>query len=382
MRNREKILLIGIGELGSIILEDLCRLPGICEIVVADIDADWGFRKVNSAIEGASYYGLYPRVKFYQIDLNQIEQTAELISRLDPTVIFNGTTLQSWWVVNELPPEVNAMIYKEKCGLGPWSSMHLALTYRLMKAVRMSGIETYVVNSSFPDATNASLEKIGLAPTVGIGNIDLAVPYIRKTASELLNVPMNNVNIELIGHHYHAYHWCRDGKGYEVPHFLKVYYGLMDVTDQLGNMKNFIAELPKRCMRPAGRHGQVVVAASSVKNIMAIFNDTLDRTHAPGPNGLEGGYPVKLSRKGAELMLPTELTLDQARKINLEAQRYDGIEEIRNNGDIVLTEEAYGTFREMIGVDCKTITIKDSLEQAKELKSKFHEFARKKNIAT
>jgi len=379
-REIEKIMLIGIGELGGIVLEYLCRIPGICEIVTADSNADWGFRKTNSAIEGASYMGLYPNIKFHHIDLLNIEKTAELLKRVNPTLICNGTTLQSWWVVNELPPEVNAQIYRDKCGIGPWAAMHLALTFRLMKAMKMSGIDTYVINTSYPDVINPSLDRIGLAPIVGIGNMDLAVPYIQKATSELLNVPIQNVGVELIAHHYHAYYWCRYGTGSEVPFYLRVYVGKQDVTDRLGDMKQFIAELPKRGMRPAGRHGQFVVAGSCLKNMMAVFNNTGEITHAPGPQGLEGGYPVRLSRKGAEVVLPKGLTLRQAREFNLVAQQHDGVQEIKANGDVVVTDEAYHTFKEMLNIDCRVITIEDSYEQAMELRKKFHEFARKQGV--
>ena len=373
-------MLIGIGELGGIVLEYLCRIPGICEIVTADSNADWGFRKTNSAIEGASYMGLYPNIKFHHIDLLNIEKTAELLKRVNPTLICNGTTLQSWWVVNELPPEVNAQIYRDKCGIGPWAAMHLALTFRLMKAIKMSGIDTYVINTSYPDVINPSLDRIGLAPIVGIGNMDLAVPYIQKATSELLNVPIQNVGVELIAHHYHAYYWCRYGTGSEVPFYLRVYVGKQDVTDRLGDMKQFIAELPKRGMRPAGRHGQFVVAGSCLKNMMAVFNNTGEITHAPGPQGLEGGYPVRLSRKGAEVVLPKGLTLRQAREFNLVAQQHDGVQEIKANGDVVVTDEAYHTFKKMLNIDCRVIIIEDSYEQAMELRKKFHEFARKQGV--
>jgi len=379
-REIEKIMLIGIGELGGIVLEYICRIPGICDIVTADSNDDWGFRKTNSAIEGASYMGLYPNIKFHPIDLLNIEKTAELLKKINPTIICNGTTLQSWWVVNELPPEVNAQIYKDRCAIGPWTAMHLALTAKLMKAVKISGIDTYVVNTSYPDATHPSLARIGLAPTVGVGNMDLAVPYIQKAASELLNVPMKNVGVELVAHHYHAYYWCRYGTGSEVPFYLRVYVGKEDVTDQLGDMKQFISELPKRGMRPAGRHGQFIVAGSCLKNIMAIFNDTGEITHAPGPQGLEGGYPVRLSRKGAEVVLPKGLALRQAREFNLEAQQHDGVQEIKANGDVVMTDESYDTFKEMLNIDCRVITIEDSYEQAMELRRKFHEFARKQGV--
>jgi len=380
IRERENIMLIGVGELGGIILEYLCRIPNICEIVAADSNADWGFRKTNSAIEGASYMGLYPKIKFCSIDVLNIEQTAELLRKTNPTIICNGTTLQSWWVVNELPPEVNAKLYRNKCALGPWSAMHLALTSKLMKAVKMSGIDTYVVNTSYPDVINASLAKISLAPTVGVGNMDLSIPYFQKVASELLNVPMGNVSVELIAHHYHAYSWCRYGTGIEAPFYLRIYVGHEDVTEKLGDIKTLIAELPKRAVRPAGRHGQFVVAGSSLKNIMAIYNDTGEITHAPGPQGLEGGYPVRLSRKGAEVVLPKGMTLEQARDFNVKAQVYDGVQEVRENGDIVVTDEAHATFKEMMGVDNRVITIDDSYEQAMDLRRKFYEFARKHGV--
>jgi hypothetical protein len=258
--------------------------------------------------------------------------------------------------------------------------MHLSLAAKLMKAVRLSGINTYVVKAAFPDVTNPSLARVGLAPTVGIGNIDLIIPYIRKAVSEMLGVPMRNVGVELIAHHYHAYHWCRAGDGYDAPNYLRVYVGGHDVTGDLGDLREFVAELPKRGRRPAGRHGQFVVAASSTKNILDIYNDTGDISHAPGPEGLEGGYPVRLSRRGAEVVLPKGMTCEDARALMVKAQEWDGIAEIRANGDVVLTDEAYTTFKQMLNVDQKVVTVEDSYAQARELRTKFEEFATKQGV--
>jgi hypothetical protein len=380
MIEREKIMLVGVGELGGILLEYLCRIPNISDIVTADANAEWGVNKTNSAILGAAYMGLYPNINFHQIDLLNVEKSAELLREIKPTIIFNGTTLQSWWVVNELPPDVNAKLYKHRVGLGAWISMHLALTSKLMQAVKMSGIDTYVVNSSFPDVTNVSLDKVGLTPTIGIGNCDLIIPYIQKTAGELLDIPMAAIRVEMIGHHYHCYYWARKGIGSEVPHYLRIYNGHEDITEKVGDMKEFVAKLPKHAMRPSGRHGQYLVAASALKNIMAIYNDTDELTNAPGPQGLEGSYPVRLSRKGAEIVLPKNISLEQARDINCQAQQYDGIQEIKDNGDIHLTDEASATLKEVLDVDCKAVTIEDSFDQAIELRNKFQEFARKHGV--
>jgi len=99
VREREKIMLIGVGELGGIVLEYLSRIPNICEIVAVDSNRDWGFRKTNSAIEGASYMGLYPTITFHPIDVLNVEAMAELLRKINPTILCNGTTLQSWWLV-------------------------------------------------------------------------------------------------------------------------------------------------------------------------------------------------------------------------------------------------------------------------------------------
>ena len=377
---KESIMLIGVGELGEIVLEYLCRIPNICQIVVCDSNEDWGNRKTNSAIEGAALMGFYPEIKFQKIDVTNIDQTAEIIKKYKPTVIFNGTTLQSWWVINELPGEVSSKLYKINCALGPWVAMHLALTSKIMKAVKESGVETHVINSSFPDAVNPSLGKVGLKPTIGIGNMGLVIPYVQKAASEILGIPMKSVGVEMIGHHFHCYYWCRSGNGFGAPYYLRIYDGYQDVTDRLGDMELFIQELPKRGFRPAGRHGQFVVAASCARNILSIFYDTNDLVHSPGPIGLEGGYPVRLSRKGAELALPKGISLEKARQINLAAQKFDGVESIEDNGDIVLTDEAYRTFREMLRIDCRKVTVEDSLDQAMELRAKFREFVRHHGI--
>lgn len=365
---RERILLIGMGELGGLVLELLARVPGICEIIVADSSEELAFRKSNSAIEGASLLGLYPKISHMKIDLLEIENTALLLDKIKPFLIFNGTTLQSWWVIHQLPKETVDRIYKIGCGLGPWSAMHLALTSKLMTAVRLSKLETWVINSSFPDAVNASLGKQGMAPTIGIGNIDLVIPYIKKASSEILNVPINSIGVQLIAHHFHSFNWTRYGHSSDAPFYLRVFSDNEDVTEKLGDLHKFLAELPKRGMRSEGSQVQFLVATSAVKNILAFLWDTQQYTHAPGPMGLEGGYPVRLGRKGVELVIPANISLDKAHLINVKAQQYDGISEIRSNGDIVISEEAYDIFKNEIGVDIKTITIKDSYKQAMELK--------------
>jgi len=364
-----KILMIGLGSLGGHVLEFLARTHGMNRIIAADVNEDWGICKTNNAILGAINQGFYPSITFRKIDLNNIEGTAGILREEKPDLIFNATTLQSWWVIGLLPQKVYEKLLG--AGLGPWLPMHLTLTHKLMRAVKKAGIETHVVSSSFPDAVHPVLEKVSLAPTVGIGNFDLLIPRIKKVVSEKLGAPIRNISVFMIGHHVHDVLIEDFGTTGGAPYFLKILVGDRNVTKKLDPEKIFSEPIPT----PPGNQSDQQVASSAVKNILAILNDTGELTHAPGPNGLPGGYPVRLSAKGAEVVLPEELSLEEAVKINEEAQKFDGIQEIKNDGTVVFTEKSVKIMRKMLNYDCEELRLKESEERATELKALYNSFA-------
>ncbi|MBC8445723.1 MAG: NAD-dependent epimerase/dehydratase family protein, partial [Chloroflexi bacterium] len=105
MRQPE-VLIVGLGGVGSWVLELLARIEGISYIVGADFNEDWGRRKVNTVASGVVLQGYYPRLEFVRIDLRDVDATAETIDRLQPQLIFNCATLQTWWVRHQyLTPE-------------------------------------------------------------------------------------------------------------------------------------------------------------------------------------------------------------------------------------------------------------------------------------
>jgi len=351
------------------VLEFLARTPGVNRIVAADVNEDWGVCKTNNAILGAVNQGFYPSIIFRKIDLNYVDGTSKILREEEPDLVFNATTLQSWWVIDLLPEKVYEKLLG--AGLGPWLPMHLTLTHKLMMAVKKAGIKAHVVSSSFPDAVHPVLGKVGLAPTVGIGNFDLLIPRIKKVVSEKLGVPIRNISVFMVGHHVHDVLVEDFGTTGGAPYFLKILVGDKNVTDKLDSEKIFSEPLPT----PPGNQSDQQVASSAVKNILAIINNTGELTHAPGPNGLPGGYPVRLSAKGAEVVLPEELSLEEAIKINEEAQKFDGIQEIKNDGTVVFTEKAVGIMREMLNYDCEELRLKESEERAMELRALYKSFA-------
>jgi len=369
-------MIVGLGVVGGHLLELLSRMPSLSSIIAADMNEDYGIRKTNNAILGAMHQGFYPRIRFRKTNLHDIDGTAQTIREEEPDVIFNGATLQSWWVIGLLPDDVHRRLLD--AGFGPWLPMHLTLTHKLMKAVRKSGVKTNVVSIPYPDAVNPILGKVGLAPTVGAGNFDLIVPRVRKVVSDKLKVPIRSVSLFMVGHHFHQVSLRVNGNMGGAPYYLKILVDNRDITSRF-DLDQLLSEVAKLAI-PEGAERQSITAASAAKNILAILSDTGELTHAPGPAGLPGGYPIRLSADGPEVVLPEELSLSDAVKINEKAQKFDGIERIRDDGTVVITEKSVNTMREMLGYDCPEFGIEESERRGRELASLYKGFADKYRV--
>lgn len=368
---RPDILVIGLGGVGSWVLELLARTPGISYIVGADFNVEWGHRKVYTVASGAALQGLYPRLDFEQIDLRAVEATAETIHRLQPRLIFNAATQQTWWIRRTHLSTEQADRLAE-AGAGPWLPTHMALARKLMFAVRDSGWQGPVINSGFADASNAVLAKRGLAPTAGLGNIDLIIPNIQLGVAQRLTVAASSVSVYAILHHYHVsafHHTSLDVP----PYFLRILVGDREVTGQF-DTDRLLYEVSQD--RLSGEHVNAMVAASGVKNALALLGDADLITHANGPQGLPGGYPVRINAAGVEVFLPEGVTLEQAVRINEVAQRGDGIDRIEDDGTVVYTDKAVEILNEVLGYELTPLRFEDCDVRAAELIDRFESLAR------
>jgi hypothetical protein len=352
------------------VLELLARTPGISHIVGADFNAEWGRQKTYTVASGAALQGFYPRLDFVKIDLHDIDRTAEAIDQLQSRLIFNAATLQTWWVRrNRLSPEKAARL--ADAGAGPWLPTHMALARKLMLAIQASGWQGPVINSGFADASNMVLAKRGLAPTVGLGNIDLIIPNIQLGVAQRLGVPARNVNVYAVLHHYHVSAFQKSPVDVP-PYFVRILVGDHDVTAQF-HTDQLLYEVSQD--RLSAEHVNAMVAASGVKNALALLRDTGLLTHANGPQGLPGGYPVRIDAEGANVFLPDGVTLEQAVNINEGGQRGDGIERVEDDGTVIYTDEAAEIFGEVLGYDLRPLKFDECDARAEELIAHFQALA-------
>ena len=362
-------MVIGLGDLGGYVLEFLARVPNIPRIVAADINEDGGYRKTNSAIIGAAQFGLYPSIEFIQLDAFDIDRTANVLQEIQPTVIFNAMALLPWQSIYALPEKAFKAI-DEAGFVAPWYPLHFVPIYKLMQAVKKSGIRTHVVNSAVPDIVNPALAKIALGPTVGSGNIENLLYALGLIAARMFEVPLRSVTLYMVAPVNFSYHVSRFGDDGGLPYYLKVIIDHIDVTPKI-DRKKFLADILRTGRRPIGMQAYPIAAAAACKMILGILFDTKELCHAPGPNGLPGGYPVKVSANGVEISLPEDITIEEAMRINKEGQIFDGVESIEDNGSVVVTDKVTGILKKLLNFDCKVYAIQDCEARAKELHEKF-----------
>ncbi len=371
---KTKIMIVGMGDLAWWVLEFLCRTPGPFEVITADYDDDMGAKRTNSAMLSSYQMGYDPSVKFVRVDLNDIEATSNTLSDVKPDIIYNSATLQSWWVLAELPkPAYEAL---DKARYGPWLPMHLLLTYKLMQAVKKSDISTMVVNAAFPDVVNPVLQEVGLAPLIGIGNVDNLIPSLTLLAAAQLNVHPRRVQPYILAPHYVSYFIPRYGNSGGAEIFLKITLDDQDVTQRI-DVPTLLNGVSTAYKRPGGRGAHPLVASSVVKIVVSLMNNTGTLCHAPGPNGLPGGYPVRVSSHGVEVVVPEGLTLEECVRINEEAQKFEGIEKINSDGSVIFSNNSWGIMKDLLGYDCKTMQLEECESRVKELDRKFKEYAAK-----
>jgi len=379
-----KVLLIGLGHVGGEILHTLARAKGITEIVGADIDENAGTRKIKEASLGAAALGLYPKIRFRRIDIkNDVEGVVELLKEFEPNLVFNTADLFPYYRFEvDLPKEIVRKIGEaSKCGFVAALPFRLIIPYKLMTAVKKSGIKTHVLITNDPcEAINPLLDKVGLAPTAGIGDFAHFIEPIRSVVSSKLNVPMRSVQVFLIAHHSTLHLFQRRIIPDKSTYFLRVLSDDKDVTKNW-SPEEILLEAVGGSRSPEGERLSVFdphfTASIAVGDMLAILNDTGEIRHCPGPSGLVGGYPVRLSSKGAEVYVPEGITFKEAIKMNEEAQKQEGIEKIRDDGTVVFTDEAHRILDEVMNWKIKEFKVTDCEKVAEQLNVAYKELLNK-----
>jgi hypothetical protein len=362
-----KILFVGFGNLGAQVFDLFAlRAKRGDRFLVGGRNLDYLRERTRWTAAAAFQLGTPVDIDVTPMDVWNIDQTAQTISSFKPDVIFSSVTLLPSASISQLPPSLFERLAQAKGG--PWLPTTLALVYRLMQAVRATGLKITVLNGGTPDNAHEVLSKVGLAPTSGIGNIGLTVPPLKKAIAEQLHRPLEQIEILFFAHTY-VVQSLRTGTTGDGPFHVTVFVDGEDATAQL-DLPILFRTLPAILEH---EYTQLLTAASAAIIFDVVTTDTPKIVHAPGPNGLPGGYPIQRRSQGIEVVLPDGLALEEAIRINQGGQKLEGIERIDENGAVSFAEHNMAILKEVLGYECRRMPLSEVEQWAVELRSKFLE---------
>jgi len=370
-------MLVGLGDLGTAVLELLACEPGFGPIVVASRDAARAEARVNLARLSAVARGVSGdahRVRFLALDLDRPDEVAEAVHQEAPDIILTTATRQTWWVADLLPPPQASRLRKARFGV--WLPLHLTLTLKLMRALHAADYHGLTLVAPFPDVVNPVLARLGLAPACGVGNVAEVAAKVRLLAAQNLRRPPEQFRVMLVAHHA-LESWAFTGTpGPLPPHFLRVDLGGEDVTEAAGGEQ--LLRAPYRI--PSGPATCTLTAATIVSLLRALASDEETWIHAPGPEGLPGGYPVMVRRNQIRLAPIPGLTREEAIALNEASHKFDGIERIEPDGTVFFCAEDAAVLREVLEYRVTSLKPEEADDRARELMAKLRELGQRCGI--
>jgi len=189
-----------------------------------------------------------------------------------------------------------------EAGFGVTLPLQAGLVRALATALPDACPDAVLVNGCFPDVVHPLLTRLGLPVLCGIGNVATLAACLRAA----LGGP---ADLAVLGHHAQL-----SGRDEDV----RAWAGGVPVADVTALLRPYRA-LPRRELNALGGH-----AAAGL--LVALAEGTEIHANLPGPAGLPGGYPVRVTGRRIEPVLPDGVDLADAIAWNLRAGAPDGVE--------------------------------------------------------
>lgn len=293
------LLVTGAGSLARATLLALSLLSGpITTVAIAARDTDrlhWLARAVRA--RGAL------DVTSHVVYWDDPRSLADLVTRTRPRVVLHTASRQSAWTLGGDDPW-SAVV--RTVGYGATLPLQAVLAHRLGRALVEHSPSARFVNACFPDAVNPVLANRGIPVACGIGNVAIlaALAAVELGATSL------------VAHHAHIAAAIAERRP-SVP--LAAWRGDARIDAEA------TAWLASARL-PGDERLNDITGATAVPLIHSLVDDNCTyRGHAPGPGGLCGGYPIKVTSGAVELDLPSGMSRAEAEAHNRAAAELDGL---------------------------------------------------------
>jgi hypothetical protein len=320
--SRCDILFSGTGYFAEIMACDIAataRTP--LRVVIGGRNAGRMKWLVDACRARAAIHGTPVRFESVELDSTSAEALMPPLDALRPRVFVQSASAQSPWSVDIGESEWSHLV--ARAGFGMTIAFHALLAWRAASAIKALGLDTYFVNTCYPDGVNPLLVAAGAPLTTGVGNIGIFAAVVASRLPEA-----RRSDLRVLGHHRHIVEW-RKPVGTRAGAPIRAWAGAEEIADVETLTQDI--QLPYRDLN-------IISGASAVPVLLALVGEGRRRVHVPGPMGLPGGYPVQADAEGVALDLPPGLGREGAIDWNRQFEEADGVG--IHDGRVVYSERA------------------------------------------
>jgi hypothetical protein len=244
----------------------------------------------------------------HAIDLLDGDAMAALLSRARPAVILQAASLQPGAVISGQRNAWADLVAKG--GLSASAVFQALLSSRVARAAVEVLPGTHFVNACFPDVVNGMIVALGTPVTCGIGNVQI-LAHAFGGSPEL----PHGADLKMLCHYQNLAAWRRQPQERSGAN-CRVWIDGREIGDVFGRFAA-VQLTPEPVIDISG--------AAAAPLLMALAHGHDWHGHAPGPEGLPGGYPIRLNHGRLALDLPPGIDRETARRWNAAHEQASGL---------------------------------------------------------
>lgn len=249
--------------------------------------------------------------RFSTIEVDMIAEGASdrLLDECNPRIVVQAASIQTSTVISDKGNRWTQLVAEG--GLSATAVFQSLISSRMAAAISHRKNRPLLINCSFPDVVNGIIKAMNFDVLCGTGNVAILSNVFDGTYQHEPSDPLR-----VVAHYQCLAAWRKppeERAGAVAP---LVYVGEQKLDNVFDTFKQ-CQLTPEPAIEISG--------ASGVTLILALAAGTTWRGHAPGPDGLPGGYPVRVENNELFLDLPAAITKDEAIAWNAGFEQKNGL---------------------------------------------------------
>jgi hypothetical protein len=302
------ILIFGTGNFAGRIALDLAATASEpVTVVIAGRNTerlDW-LRTAGNA--RAAMFNRPARVTSHRVDLSIPDAAAEAIVAVEPKVIVQAASFQAGAVISNQGNAWTKLVAEGS--LSATAVLQAPLSIEVAGAVKTVRPQAHFINCCFPDVVNPLIAALDLPISCGVGNIAI----LANAFAGVLGAGAGRLKV--LAHYQNIAPW-RQPPETRTGRSARVWIDDREIADVYARFES---------VRLTREPAIEISGPSGVPLMLAMAHGSEWRGHVPGPNGLQGGYPIVFSSGKLDLDLPASLTREDAIAWNRRYEEESGL---------------------------------------------------------